>query len=400
MLTAETIISTILQQMSGISKCRRRFFMHIVGLYLSMRTRYSFCNFARYGCYSEQSYRNNFGKDFNFKDFNRRLIQQHCSRNLALVFDASYLSKSGKSTPGVGYFWSGCAGAMKWGVEIGGIAVADVDNHTAMHYHAVQTPCRVEGEGTLLSWYAKNICGQAKELQKMSQEIVADAFFSKYSFVESLCSDGFTLISRMQKNAVMRYRYLDPQKSKGRPKLYDGNIDPMNVSLKHFDVFRKTEEEIVYEGIAHIRSLKRWCKVVIVQTLKEGKPDKANIYFSTETTMTAERVMELYRLRFQIEFLYRDAKTFLGLNHSQSRQKEAMEYHYNISLTTLNIAKAAHWLSLPKQQRRAFSMADIKTKYINELLLDRIISIYGKDPNVEKNNPEIAQLYQLGTIAA
>ena len=45
-------------------------------------------------------------------------------------------------------------------------------------------------------------------------------------------------------------------------------------------------------------------------------------------------------------------------------------------------------------------MADIKTQYINELVLDKLISIYGKDPSVEKENPKIRELYHLGRIAA
>jgi len=45
-------------------------------------------------------------------------------------------------------------------------------------------------------------------------------------------------------------------------------------------------------------------------------------------------------------------------------------------------------------------MTDIKTQYINELVLDKLISIYGKDLSVEKNNPKIRELYALGRIAA
>ena len=116
--------------------------------------------------------------------------------------------------------------------------------------------------------------------------------------------------------------------------------------------------------------------------------------------MRGLKVLELYKIRFQIEFLYRDAKQFIGLKQCQSRQEEALDFHFNLSLTTLNIAKALHWLSLSMEDRNAFSMADIKTQYINELILDRIISIYGKDPKIEKNNPQIAKLYQLGKIAA
>ncbi|HMQ50186.1 MAG TPA: hypothetical protein PKA00_19790 [Saprospiraceae bacterium] len=66
----------------------------------------------------------------------------------------------------------------------------------------------------------------------------------------------------------------------------------------------------------------------------------------------------------------------------------------------MNIAKIVHWLPLQIAGRTPFSMADIKTLYSNEILLDRIISIYGKDPNVEKNNPQIRELYLMGKIAA
>ena len=92
--------------------------------------------------------------------------------------------------------------------------------------------------------------------------------------------------------------------------------------------------------------------------------------------MRGLKVLELYKIRFQIEFqiefLYRDAKQFIGLEQCQSRQEEALDFHFNLSLTTLNIAKALHWLSLSMEDRNAFSMADIKTQYINELILDRI----------------------------
>lgn len=156
----------------------------------------------------------------------------------------------------------------------------------------------------------------------------------------------------------------------------------------------------MYEGIGHVRCLKRWCRLVIVNTLKEGKVDKAFVYFCADKERAGAKVYPDYKLRCQIEFLFRDAKNHLGLEHSQSRQEKALDFYFNMAFTTLNIAKALHWLALPKDERGALSMADIKTQYVNELLLDRLILIYGKDPSIEKNNPKIRELYQLGRIAA
>ena len=44
-----TFVRAILGQMSGISKCQRRFMRHIIELFLSLRSRYTISNLVRYG---------------------------------------------------------------------------------------------------------------------------------------------------------------------------------------------------------------------------------------------------------------------------------------------------------------------------------------------------------------
>lgn len=55
------------------------------------------------------------------------------------LIDPSFIKKAGKHTPYVGTFWSGCAGAVKHGLEVLGIGVIDVDLHECMMLKAVQT---------------------------------------------------------------------------------------------------------------------------------------------------------------------------------------------------------------------------------------------------------------------
>jgi hypothetical protein len=71
-----------------------------------------------------------------------------------------------------------------------------------------------------------------------------------------------------------------------------------------------------------------------------------------------------------------------------------------MALTTVSIAKSAHYLTLPIEEREAFSMADVKTIYHNKLLLDRFFDVFALDPNTHKNNPKVKELYHFGTIAA
>lgn len=97
--------------------------------YLPVYVRVNFLQLGRYGCYCEQRYRQQFGKSFDFMDFNSKMVKLHCSDRKVIAFDPSYIFKSGKPIPRVGYFWSGCAGSTKCGLETGGIVAIDLENH-------------------------------------------------------------------------------------------------------------------------------------------------------------------------------------------------------------------------------------------------------------------------------
>ena len=108
------------------------------------------------------------------------------SRRVAIAIAPSYISKSGNSTPHVGTFWSGCAGAARHGLEILGISVIDVDLHSCMMLRAVQTALekgKEKNDMTLYQWYAKVLDDYRKQLQRVSDVLVADAAFSKSTFI-------------------------------------------------------------------------------------------------------------------------------------------------------------------------------------------------------------------------
>ncbi len=75
----------------------------------------------------------------------------------------------------------------------------------------------------------------------------------------------------------------------------------------------------------------------------------------------------------------------MHLNDSQARSENKLHFQFNASLTSINIAKAIHWLSIPKNERGAFSMADIKTMNHNILMLNRFFDVFGICPHSAKN---------------
>jgi len=56
--------------------------------------------------------------------------------------------------------------------------------------------------------------------------------------------------------------------------------------------------------------------------------------------------------------------------------KNKLHFHFNALLMAINLAKVEHYLSIPKKERGAFSMSDIKTMYHNKLLLERFIDVF------------------------
>jgi hypothetical protein len=134
-----SLIINTLSKISSVSKWRQSFLLETFTLFLSIKGRINFLQLQRYGKYTEQRYRQQFEQSFDFLSFNKELVRGHGSGNYIIAIDPSFISKAGKKTPGLGYFWSGQAGQVKRGLEITGIAAIDIDNHTGFHLEAVQT---------------------------------------------------------------------------------------------------------------------------------------------------------------------------------------------------------------------------------------------------------------------
>lgn len=395
------LITNTLDKISNFSKCRKDFLCEIFILLLSIQGRVNFLQLSRFGKHSEQRYRQQFEKPFNFMGFNKELVLSNGSGKYAIAFDPSYISKSGKNTPGLGYYWSGCAGRPKWGLEIAGLAAIDIENHTAFHLEAVQTLSEDTKDSTLVEWYANIILSRTEALKSISDIIVADAWFSKKKFVDKVLLSDMDLISRLRDDADLLYLFTGEQTGgRGRPRKYNGKIIHKDIDKDYFRLVQQDEEATVYCADVYSKSLKRTIKLVhVVYKNKKGK-ETYKLYFSTDLSLGALEILNYYRARFQIEFLYRDAKQHTGLNGCQARSENKLDFHFNASLTAINIAKVEHWLSLPKDKRGAFSMSDVKTINSNLLQLWRFFSVFGINPYSAKNINKARQLLFYGTIAA
>jgi hypothetical protein len=238
-------------------------------------------------------------------------------------------------------------------------------------------------------------------LRKVSSIAVFDAYFSKEPFVSAITNLDFTMISKFAKNTVLKYPYLGEKSGKpGRPQKYDGIVEKKEPNLKHFTLFHEENEKKAYEGKVYAMALKRLVKCVLVHTITKTGKVKVETFFSTDPQLDGAKLWKCYKLRFQIEFLYRDAKQHIRLTHCQARSKEKIHFHVNASLTAVSLAKVVDHINQKEEEVQPFSLASIKIKSFNEFYINRIFMEFGIPSETHINSKQYQLIQQWGIIAA
>ena len=395
---SKTLISTILSKMDNLAKFRRDFILSVMLLYLSLRGRYTFSGLSRYGEYCEKSYRLHFEEDFDFLVFNKTLLLEILSEERILAFDPSYLPKSGNKIPNVDKFWSGVLGKAVKGLEIGTLAIVDIKHNTAFNLEAIQTPnqevLKAKGQ-SLVEHYRETILERSQELLEIADYLVLDAYFSKENFINPITKSGLKVISKLRKDANLKYLYHGKQKEgRGRPRKFSGKINLNKLDKRVFKAKYQDKDCVIYEAIVWSVSLKRKIKLAYISFFSKKK-GAFSLLFSTDTERSGEKIYQYDKAPFQIEFLFRDAKQHMGLTQSQARSENKLYFHFNLSLTMVGIAKITQLSEQKNELKKTFSLADIKTQHFNELLLDLFLSKYQIDPNSDKNKTIYQELVNI-----
>ena len=398
-----------------ISKPQKKFLLTLFTTILVTRGKINFRNLSRYSDLCEHTYSRNFAKPFDFIGFNRQVIDETFGENSdrILAFDPSFIKKAGKHTFSRDSFWNGCASKAQKGLEISALAVVDMDQHTALTLSVKQTLSQEEirrngpdahledkdEKTTRMQQYLDHIRMVAPHLTDCEHYIVVDGSFANADFIDGVTALNKDVVGKLRCDANMRYLYTGPKRpGRGRQKTYDGKVNWQDLS--RFDCVGKADDMTLYSGVLNHISFNRNLKVVVLVKQQEGQTPCYVILFSTDESLDAWQVYHDYRARFQIEFLFRDAKQFTGLCDAQARDQARLDFHFNASLTTLNLAKAECLNAKKKEDTRLWSMGSVKILAFNQHYLNRIIRIFGLDHTYIKKRPEYQRLKEYGTLAA
>jgi hypothetical protein len=394
------LLQSVLPTLRQTKKPQQKFVAHLLGLLLMLPGHATFRNLSRYSSYHERTLTRWYARDFDFVSLNKAAIIQVIppEHDQALVIDASFVPKSGKKTYGLDRFWNGSHSRTEKGLEISALAWLDITDNCAYCLSADQTPSADKtpgAEATRIDVYLEQLARvvSAHHLRHL-RYIITDGYYSKQKFLGGVRALGLEQIGKLRVDANLRYLYQGPQRpGPGRPKTYDGKVDWDNLSRLEKVATDDADVVLYHQVLNHVQFQCHLCVVLVVDTTRNRKA----VLFSTDLHLDALTIYRYYKARFQIEFLFRDAKQFAGLTDCQARSQAKLHFHFHASLSAVTLAKLA-----ARQQSggaaSGFSMASLKRRAFNQHLLERISQYLAKGHSLEKSSPDYEELCNYGTI--
>ena len=370
----------------------------------------NFTNLSRYSELSERTYRRQFEQSFAFMSFNRCLIEAAIAtaRFQVAAIDASFIPKSGKHTPGLDWFYNGKASRAERGLEISTIAVVDVDAARGYTLSVQQTPATQaveESEGeqktalTRMDHYLTHLQATRSAFPESVHHLVGDGNYSNYRWVQGVTDLKLEVIGKLRHDANLQYCYEGPQKPRGARRKYDGKVTLEN--LNRWQSLGEVKPNVsLYSAVVWSINLKRKIRVVYLVNQHSAERTYTALLFSTDVDLDPIQLFRAYRARFQIEFIFREAKQFTGLTDCQSRDEQKIDFHFNAALTALNLAKWDAYQQHDTAEPFVFSMASYKRRKLNQHLLERFIHNLGLDETLIKSHPNYQNLCDYGLLVS
>ena len=398
----EKIINDAMDKMPNLKKPQRKFMLQLFSVLMTFVGKANFRNLSRYSKMHEKTISRWFKARFDYLTLNTHLVHSELNESSEKIaaLDASFMSKSGKKTEGLGKFWNGKNRKAEQGLEISLLAVVDIANNTAYSLEAKQTIDANSKNHNRVDTYTQQVENDAPKLRELGiKHIAVDAYYAKAKFVNGVLGTGLHLVGKLRCDADLRWPAGSPYSGVGRPKKFDAKFS-LEEDIERLTHVATLEDNVnLYTATLYSKNFGRNIKVAILRWEKNNKVGHAILY-STDLELSAEKILTYYKARFQIEFVFRDAKQHTGLTDCQSTSKEAIHHQVNAALTTLNLFKIEDKQNNSSNVRKVISITSWKRKKFNQHYMKILFSNLGLELTCKKVNSVFNKFSDYGAIAA
>jgi len=170
--------------------------------------------------------------------------------------------------------------------------------------------------------------------------LVLDGHFGNSAAFHMAQQCGLQLISKLRSDAALYEPYEGPYQGRGPRRKYGAKLDAAALPHKYLrqTTVEGTLETRIYQAELLHKEVPQPLNVVMIEKSNRTTQKRAHVLlFSSDLALSYEKVIDYYSLRFQIEFTFRDAKQYWGLEDFMNVSATAVTNAVNLSLFMVNL---------------------------------------------------------------
>ncbi len=231
------------------------------------------------------------------------------------------------------------------------------------------------------------------------QYLVMDGHFGNYPSAWMVLQSGLQFISKLRWDAALYEPFTGPYRGRGPHPKYGDRVNVCNMKKK-FLKSDKTEEGVrtqIYQATLLNKEFAFPLQVVVILKTDLRTQAQAHvILFSTDLELAYEKMIDYYSLRFQIEFNFRDAKQYWGLDDFMNIEQTAVTNAANLSFFMVNFSSIL--LQRFREVNPEFSILDLKSHYRGCKYVSETIKLLPQKPDGILLAEIFQQIARLGMV--
>ncbi len=203
----------------------------------------------------------------------------------------------------------------------------------------------------------------------------------------------------MRHDSALYIPYQNPGSNRRSRRKYGDKVDYHNIPQKYLcksSIEDEIQTDIYQASLLHKEFAQAVNVVILVKTNLKTNARSHVILFSSDLDLFYEKIIDYYKLRFQIEFNFRDAKQFWGLEDFMNLSQTAVTNAVNLAFFMVNLS---HHLLLDFRLLNPDSgILDLKTHYRGFRYVREMLKMLPEIPEPILLTQIFAKLTSLGRI--
>jgi IS4 transposase len=229
--------------------------------------------------------------------------------------------------------------------------------------------------------------------------LVLDGHFGNNNALQMARQVNLHIISKLRYDSALYIPYQHPDPDKRSRRKYGDKIDYNNIPNKYLcksTIDEDIQTDIYQATLLHKEFAQALNLVILVKINLKTNVRSHVILFSSDFKLSFEKIIDYYKLRFQIEFNFRDAKQFWGLEDFMNLSQTAVTNAANLSFFMVNLSH--HLLADFRQHNPDSGIIDLKAYYRGFRYVREMLKMLPEVPEPILLTQIFAKLTSLGRI--